>query len=68
MNGEDISIEQLKSWLQDVKRISHEQRVNYHRRQNQLFKGNKLDNVLAHLQAARAELVEIAHVMQRERV
>ncbi len=37
MNGEDIPIEQLKSWLQDVKRISHEQRANYHRRQNQLF-------------------------------
>jgi hypothetical protein len=26
MNNEDIALEQLKSWLKDVKRISHELR------------------------------------------
>lgn len=67
MNGENIRLKQLKSWLQDVKRISHEQRAFLPELEEPTFYDNKLDNVLAHLQAARAGLVEIAHVMQRER-
>jgi len=59
MNGEDIPIEQLKSWLKDVKRISHELRE-LPSSEKQTFYDNKLDDVLAHLQAARAGLVEIA--------
>ena len=66
MNGEDIPIEQLKSWLQDVKRISHELRE-LPSSAEPTFYDNKLDDVLAHLQAARAGLVEIAHTIQRER-
>lgn len=66
MNGEDIPIEQLKSWLQDVKRISHELRE-LPSSAEPTFYDNKIDDVLAHLQAAKAGLVEIAHVMQRER-
>ncbi|MBW4638607.1 MAG: hypothetical protein KME05_10280 [Gloeocapsa sp. UFS-A4-WI-NPMV-4B04] len=66
MNGEDIAIEQLKSWLKDVKRISHELRE-LPSSEKQTFYDNKLDDVLAHLQAARAGLVEIAHAIQRER-
>jgi hypothetical protein len=66
MNGEDIPIEQLKSWLKDVKRISHELRE-LPSSEKQTFYDNKLDDVLAHLQAARAGLVEIAHAIQRER-
>ena len=66
MNGEDIPIEQLKSWLKDVKRISHELRE-LPEAEKQTFYDNKIDDVLAHLQAARAGLVEIAHAIQRER-
>ena len=66
MNGEDIPIEQLKSWLKDVKRISHELRE-LPSSEKPTFYDNKLDDVLAHLQAARAGLVEIAHAIQRER-
>ena len=66
MNGEDIAIEQLKSWLKDVKRISHELRE-LPEAEKPTFYDNKLDDVLAHLQAARAGLVEIAHAIQRER-
>lgn len=66
MNGEDIPIEQLKSWLKDVKRISHELRE-LPSSEEPTFYDNKIDDVLAHLQAARAGLVEIAHGIQRER-
>lgn len=66
MNGEDIPIEQLKSWLKDVKRISQELRE-LPSSEKQTFYDNKIYDVLAHLQAARAGLVEIAHVIQRER-
>ena len=65
MNGDDIPIEQLKSWLKDVKRISHELRE-LPEAEEPTFYDNKIDDVLAHLQAARAGLVEIAHVIQRE--
>ena len=37
MNAADIPIDKLKSWLKDVKRISHEQRANYRLKKNQLF-------------------------------
>jgi len=66
MNGEDIPIEQLKSWLKDVKRISHELRE-LPSSEKPTFYDNKVDDVLAHLQAARAGLVEIAHGIQLER-
>lgn len=66
MNGEDIPIEQLKSWLKDVKRISHELRL-LPSSEKPTFYDNKINDVLAHLQAARAGLVEIAHAIQRER-
>ncbi len=66
MNNEDIHLEQLKSWLKDVKRISHELRE-LPSSEEPNFYDNKIDDVLAHLQAARAGLVEIAHVIQRER-
>ena len=66
MNAVDIPIEQLKSWLKDVKRISHELRE-LPKSEEQTFYDKKIDDVLAHLQAARAGLVEIAHGIQRER-
>ena len=66
MNGEDIPIEQLKSWLKDVKRISHELRE-LPEAEEPTFYDNKIDDVLAHLVAARAGLVEIAHGIQREK-
>lgn len=66
MNGEDIPIEQLKSWLKDLKRISHELRE-LPKAEKLTFYDKKIDDVLAHLQAARAGLVEIAHGIQRER-
>ena len=66
MNGEDIPIEQLKSWLKDVKRISHELRE-LPSSEKPTFYDNKIDDVLAHLQAARAGLVEIAHTISSER-
>ncbi len=65
MNNEDIALEQLRSWLKDVKRISHELRE-LPSSAEPTFYDNKIDDVLAHLQAARAGLVEIAHVIQRE--
>ncbi len=65
MNNEDIPLEQLKSWLKDVKRISHELRE-LPSSEEPTFYDNKIDDVLVHLQAARAGLVEIAHVIQRE--
>lgn len=54
MNGEDIPIEQLKSWLQDVKRISHELRE-LPSSAEPTFYDNKIDDVLAHLQALSVE-------------
>ena len=66
MYGEDIPIEQLKNWLKDVKRISHELRE-LPSSEEPTFYDKKIDDVLAHLQAARAGLVEIAHGIQRER-
>jgi len=66
MNNEDIPLERLKSWLKDVKRISHEQRAFLPSSEEPTFYDNKIDDVLAHLQAARVGLVEIAHVIQRE--
>jgi hypothetical protein len=65
MNGEDISIEQLKSWLKDVKRISHELRC-LPAEEEPTFYDKKIDDVLAHLQAARAGLVEIAHAISSD--
>ena len=65
MNNEDIALEQLRSWLKDVKRISHELRE-LPSSAEPTFYDNKIDDVLAHMQAARAGLVEIAHVIQRE--
>jgi hypothetical protein len=66
MNNEDIALEQLRSWLKDVKRISHELRE-LPSSAEPTFYDNKIDDVLAHLQAARAGLVEIAHTIQGER-
>ena len=66
MNAADIPIEQLKSWLKDVKRISHELRE-LPAEEEPTFYDDKIDDILAHLQAARAGLVEIAHRIQRER-
>jgi len=65
MNAADIPIEQLKSWLKDVKRISHELRE-LPEAERPTFYDNKVDDVLAHLQAARAGLVEIAHRISSE--
>lgn len=58
MDAQDIPVAQLRSWLKDLKRISHELR--------ELPTDDKLDSILAHLQAARAGLIEIAHEIQRE--
>jgi hypothetical protein len=66
MNATDIPIEQLKSWLKDVKRISHELRC-LPVEEEPTFYDKKIDDVLAHLQAARAGLVEIAHTISSER-
>jgi len=66
MNGEDIPIEQLKSWLKDLKRINHELRE-LPSSEEPTFYDKKIDDVLAHLQAARAGLVEIAHTISSER-
>ncbi len=65
MNAADIPIEQLKSWLKDVKRISHELRE-LPESEEPTFYDKKIDDVLAHLQAARAGLVEIAHGISSE--
>ena len=66
MNAADIPIDKLKSWLKDLKRINHEIRE-LPSAEKQTFYDDKLSDVLAHLQAARAGLVEIAHGIQRER-
>ena len=66
MKSEDIPIEQLKSLLKDVKRISHELRE-LPLSEEPTFYDKKIDDVLAHLQAARAGLVEIAHAISSER-
>ncbi len=66
MNAQDIPLDQLKSWLKDVKRISHELRELPDSKEP-TFYDDKLEDILAHLQAARAGLVEIAHSIQRER-
>jgi len=63
MNGEDIPLNRkvgLKMW-----RISHELRELPGGKTN--FYDDKIDDILTHLQAARAGLVEIAHGIQRER-
>lgn len=65
MNNKDIPLEHLKSWLKDLKRISHELRE-LPSSGEPTFYDNKIDDVLAHLQAARAGLIEIAHIIQRE--
>jgi hypothetical protein len=66
MNAQDIPVDKLKSWLKDLKRISHELRE-LPAEEELTFYDDKLDDILAHLQAARAGLVEIAHGIQRER-
>jgi len=66
MNSQDVPIAQLKSWLKDLKRINHELRE-LPESEEQTFYDKKIDDVLAHLQAARAGLVEIAHRIQREK-
>ena len=62
---EDIPVAQLKSWLKDLKRISHELRE-LPSEQEPTFYHHKIGEILAHLQAARAGLIEIAHGIQRE--
>jgi hypothetical protein len=66
MNSQDVPIAQLKSWLKDVKRISHELRC-LPVEEEPTFYDKKLDDVLAHLQAAKAGLVEIAHAISSEK-
>jgi len=66
MNSQDVPIAQLKSWLKDLKRINHELRE-LPESEELTFYDKKLDDVLAHLQAARAGLVEIAHGISSER-
>jgi hypothetical protein len=58
MDAQDIPVAQLKTWLKDLKRMSHELR--------ELPYDDKIGEILAHLQAARAGLIEIAHGIQRE--
>jgi len=65
MNSQDVPIAQLKSWLKDLKRINHELRE-LPESEEQTFYDKKRDDVLAHLQAARAGLVEIAHEISSE--
>ncbi len=65
MNSQDVPIAQLKSWLKDLKRINHELRE-LPAEEKPTFYDDKLDDVLAHLQAARAGLVEIAHGISNE--
>lgn len=60
MNAQGIPIEQLKSWLKNVKYISHELR-GLTAEEEPTFYNDKSDDVLTHLQAARAGLTEIAH-------
>ena len=66
MNSQNVPIAQLKSWLKDLKRITSELRE-LPSSEESTFYDKKIDDVLAHLQAARAGLVEIAHTIQRER-
>jgi hypothetical protein len=65
MNPQDLPIAQLKSWLKDLKRINHELRE-LPSSEEPTFYDKKIDDVLAHLQAARAGLVEIAHGISSE--
>ena len=65
MNSQNVPIAQLKSWLKDLKRIMSELRE-LPSSEDPTFYDNKIDDVLAHLQAARAGLVEIAHEISSE--
>ncbi len=65
MNPADIPIDQLKGWLKDLKRINHEL-GELPKSESPTFYDDKIDDILAHLQAARAGLVEIAHGIQHE--
>ncbi len=65
MNSQDVPIAQLKSWLKDLKRINHELRE-LPESEEPTFYDKKIDDVLAHLQAARAGLIEIAHGISSE--
>lgn len=65
MDAQDIPIDQLRSWLRDLKRMSHELRE-LPTEEEPNFYDDKIDEILAHLQAARARLIEIAHAIQRE--
>lgn len=65
MNSQNVPIAQLKSWLKDLKRITSELRE-LPSSEESTFSDKKIDDVLAHLQAARAGLVEIAHGISSE--
>jgi len=65
MNFQDVPIAQLKNWLKDLKRINHELRE-LPESEEPTFYDKKIDDVLAHLQVARAGLVEIAHEIYSE--
>ena len=52
MNSQNVPIAQLKSWLKDLKRINHELRE-LPSSEESTFYDKKIDDVLAHLQAAR---------------
>lgn len=65
MNPQDVPIAQLKSWLKDLKRITSELRE-LPSSEEPTFYDKKIDDVQAHLQAARAGLVEIAHEISSE--
>ena len=65
MDAQDIPVAQLKSWLKDLKRMSHELRE-LPIEEEPTFCDGKVGEILAHLQAARAGLIEIAHGIQRE--
>jgi len=65
MNFQDVPIAQLKSWLKDLKRINHELRE-LPESEEPTFYDKKIDDVLAHLQVARAGLGEIAHEIYSE--
>ena len=65
MNSQNVPIAHLKSWLKDLKRITSELRE-LPSSEESTFYDKKIDDVLAHLQAARAGLVEIAHGISSE--
>lgn len=65
MDAQDIPVAQLRSWLKDLKRISHELRELPTEEKPTIY-DDKLHAILAHLQAARAGLIEIAHGIQHE--